>query len=87
MRAAHASVIFGRTAISKLIQTAGYLANLAAGDTETAFKNTFTSDFSLMLKCRNEVAHGVYLGTNGDGDFCFLTGLFDDGADGYRSNL
>lgn len=67
-----AVVLLGRTAVTRRLEIARYIANMREEAAQTAHKNTFMNVESLF-ECRNVVAHGVFLGINEQGRFSFLT--------------
>lgn len=57
-----AVVLLGRTAISRKLEMAGYLANLYGPWITKLQNDTFKNEaFTNCLKCRNTVAHGSLL--------------------------
>jgi hypothetical protein len=66
-------VMLGRSAISKRVEIAEYLAKLNSPQAAGLAARMFTDGFWDMTRCRNDVAHGVLLGRNEDGAWSFLT--------------
>jgi hypothetical protein len=68
-----ALVMLGRSSYSTKLSIAQYLAKMR-GPAETGiYKAVFDSTLKNGTRCRNHVAHGVYLGMNQDRQYGFLT--------------
>lgn len=68
-----ALVLLGRTAITRRIEMAEYLALMTGDAISATHKEIFNSGFREALECRNAVAHGLLLGRTDDDRFAFLT--------------
>lgn len=80
-------VLLGRTAISKKLEIAAYLAKMAGEERADRFEMVFDSNFALLLKIRNAVAHGVLMGLDSEGAYNFLTTDTDAPDDGVALQL
>ena len=66
-------VMLGKTAISKRIEIAEYLAKIASTEATELASWAFDAGFRDLMTCRNVVSHGVLLGKDEDGMWAFLT--------------
>lgn len=66
-------VLLGKTAISKKIEIAEYLAKMNTAEAQELAKWAFQPNLFATLQCRNNVAHGKLLGRNQDGAWSFIT--------------
>ncbi|PHS77723.1 MAG: hypothetical protein COB56_02035 [Robiginitomaculum sp.] len=78
-------VLLGRMSISGKIEKAGYLASMTGKMITEIHSNLFNSDFGDMLRCRNVMAHGHFLGKTEDGSFAFRTNQTLNPSDGEAS--
>lgn len=68
-----AIVMLGRTQGSTRVDIAYYLAKMTGEKITAIHKEIFNSSYTECRKCRNAVAHGVFLGKTEEGHFAFLT--------------
>lgn len=66
-------VLLGKTAITRRLEMAEYLAQMAGEHVADLHKKVFNAGFREALECRNTVAHGLLLGETEDGSYAFLT--------------
>ena len=66
-------VMLGRSAVSKRVEIAEYLAKINSPKAQELSDWAFNEGFWDTFRCRNDVAHGVLLGKNEDGAWSFLT--------------
>lgn len=66
------TIMLGRTAISRKLETAHELAKTREDKALEHFKTAFDEGFNDILECRNVVAHGKFLGKTEEG-YAFLT--------------
>lgn len=66
-------VMLGKSAISKRVEIAEYLAKMGSKSAQELSTWAFNEGFWNTFRCRNDVAHGVLLGRNDDGAWSFLT--------------
>jgi len=67
-----ATILLGRTAVTRRLEIAKHLAMTREGAALAAHNHAFDANFAEILKCRNAVSHGKLLGSTPDG-FAFLT--------------
>ncbi len=67
------TVLLGKSAISKRVEIAEYLAKMGTTEAQELATWAFNEGFWNTFRCRNDVAHGVLLGKNEDGAWSFLT--------------
>ena len=68
-----AAVILGKTAITRRLEMAEYLASLRDDKAIDAYRSIFNTSFRDCLDCRNAVTHGTYVGQDENGYYTFLT--------------
>ena len=68
-----AVVLLGRTPASTKLNTALYLGKMTSKKLTQIHNNTFNAGYRSCRKCRNAVAHGVFLGETDEGRLAFLT--------------
>lgn len=75
-------IVLGKTALRRRIEMAGQLAKLEGDDEFERFEQAFPTDFYNALNIRNAVAHGLFIGMDGEGNLSFLTEKTDRPDDG-----
>jgi hypothetical protein len=68
-----ARVLLGRTAVTRRLDIASYLAEMREDAAAKFHKQAFPKDVREILDIRNAVAHGILLGATPDGHFAFAT--------------
>ena len=66
-------VLLGKSAISKRVEIAEYLAKMGTKTAQELATWAFNEGFWNTFRCRNDVAHGVLLGKNEEEAWSFLT--------------
>ena len=66
-------VLLGKSAISKRVEIAEYLAKMGTKSAQELAEWAFNEGFWNTFRCRNDVAHGVLLGKNEEDGWSFLT--------------
>lgn len=74
-------LLLGRNAISKKMEIAEHLARMAGGRPEKFFDEFFGKGLNDMLRVRNSVAHGLFLGRTEEG-WAFKTPAVDSPVPG-----
>jgi hypothetical protein len=69
-----ATILLGRTAVTRRVEIALELAKLRTDEAVTVHKKAFDSAFDDILYCRNVVSHGTFMGTSEHG-YVFRTAL------------
>ena len=75
-------IVLGKTALRRRIEMAGQLAKLEGDDEFKRFEQAFPADFYHALNIRNAVAHGLFIGMDGEGCLSFLTEKTDRPEEG-----
>lgn len=86
---AEATVLLGRTNISKKLAVAEGLAKLRTGNETELHGLVFDGNMKRLLSCRNATAHGVLVGKTSDEKWAFLTSTtlaYDSGGVVKRSD-
>jgi len=73
-----ASILLGRTAITRRLAMAAYLAKTTGPEITALHAQLFNAGFEECLLCRNTVAHGVLVGLTDENRFAFLTDKTED---------
>ena len=71
--ASKAIVLLGRTAVTRRLEIAEYLAGMVGPHVTKLHNDNFNAAFSDVLSCRNAVVHGVLMGITPEGRYAFLT--------------
>jgi hypothetical protein len=71
--ASKAIVLLGRTAVTRRVEIAEYLASMIGPHCTALHRQNFDAAFWEILSCRNAVAHGVLMGRDKEGRYAFLT--------------
>ena len=73
INASKAVILLGRTAVTRRLEIAEYLASMIGPHVTQLHKDNFNAVFGEVLSCRNAVAHGVLMGIDSGGRYAFLT--------------
>jgi hypothetical protein len=73
INASKAIILLGRTAVTRRLEIAEYLASMIGPHVTQLHKANFTALFGEVLSCRNAVAHGIFMGMTENGRYAFLT--------------
>lgn len=68
-----ALVLLGKTAVTRRLEMAEYLALMTGTEITKLHKQIFNAGFREALECRNAVAHGLLLGKTTDDRYAFVT--------------